>query len=162
MKKLIITVFVLLAVGCMQAPQTELAGLKAAQDALRSAFADKDPAAIAAINANDGAWMAPNSETISGRAAIEVYVSEVFENGIGIILEDTEVYAHGDVGYRVGTFTNTDPGGEIINVGKYVEIWRLVDGDWQASHVIWNSNLPLATSEPEPEPEDEVESTDEA
>ena len=162
MKKLMITAFVLLVGGCMQAPQTDLAGLKAAQDVLHSALANRDPAAIAAINAIDGAWMAPNSETIGGRAAIEGYLSEVFEIGIGINLEDTEVYAHGDVGYIVGTFTNTDPSGVTIDVGKYVEIWRLVDGDWQVSHVIWNSNVPLATPEPEPKPEDDAESTDEA
>ena len=67
MKKLMTLVFVLLAVGCMQAPQTDLEGLKAMQDDVQSAFDAKDPAAIAAIIAEDGAVMPPNSESANGQ-----------------------------------------------------------------------------------------------
>jgi len=158
MKKLMTLVFVLLAVGCMQAPQTDLEGLKAMQDDVQSAFDAKDPAAIAAIIAEDGAVMPPNSETVGGRAAIEAYWTELLASGIGVNLEDTEVYAHGDVGYRVGTYTNIDPGGATVDEGKYVEIWRQVDGDWQTSHVIWNSNLPLAEASMDPLPEASMDS----
>ncbi len=49
MKKLLILVFVLLMAGCMQAPQTDLEGLKAMRDVWQSAFDAKDPAALAAI-----------------------------------------------------------------------------------------------------------------
>ena len=158
MKKLMTLVFVLLAVGCMQAPQTDLEGLKAMQDVVQSAFDAKDPAAIAASTAEDGAWMPPNSEAISGRAAIEAYLTETLASGIGVNLKETEVYAYGDVGYRVGTYTNIDPGGATVDEGKYVEIWRQVDGDWQTSHVIWNSNLPLAEASMDPLPEASMDS----
>ncbi len=158
MKKLMTPVFVLLAVGCMQAPQTDLEGLKAMQDDVQSAFDAKDPAAIAATVAEHGALMPPNSETIGGRAAIEAYWTEPLASGIGVNLEDTEVYAHGDVGYRVGTYTNIDPGGATVDEGKYVEIWRQVDGDWQISHVILNSNLPLAEASMDPLPEASMDS----
>ncbi len=49
MKKLMILVFVLLMAGCMQAPQTDLEGLKGMGDVWQSAFDAKDPAALAAI-----------------------------------------------------------------------------------------------------------------
>ena len=160
MKKLMILGFVLLATGCMQAPQTDLEGLKGMRDVWQSAFDARDPAAIAAIYTEDAAVLGPSSETISGRAAIETFWGESFAAGISGEGKDNEVYAHGDVGYTVGTFTATDADGATIDEGKYVEIWRHADGKWQMHRAIWNSNLPLPA--PEPEPEDEAEVTDEA
>ncbi len=165
MKKLMTLVFVLFAAGCMQAPQTDLEGLKAMQDVWQSAFDARDAAALAAIYAEDGELMPPNSNTVIGRAAIEANLTDSLASGISIGLKDTEVYAHGDVGYKVGTYTVSDAGGATIDEGKYVEVWRQVDGKWQLHRDIWNSNLPLAApepeAEPEPEPEDEAEAVDE-
>ncbi len=53
MKTLMILVFVLLMAGWMQAPQTDLEGLKAMIDVSQSAFDARDPAAIAATSAVD-------------------------------------------------------------------------------------------------------------
>jgi uncharacterized protein (TIGR02246 family) len=159
MKKLMTLVFVLLATGCMQAPQTDLEGLKAMQDVWQSALDARDAAALAATYAEDGALMPPNSETVIGRAAIEANLTDSLASSISFGLKDTEVYAHGDVGYKVGTYTVSDAGGATIDEGKYVEVWRHVDGKWQLHRDIWNSNLPPAA--PEPEPEDEAEAVDE-
>ena len=139
--------FVLLMAGCMQVPQTDLEGLKGMRDVWQSAFDAKDPAELAAIYAEDGALLPPNSDMMSGRAAIEAYWTEFQAGGIGAEIKDTEVYAHSDVGYSVGTFTATDAGGATIDEGKYVVIWRNVDGKWQIHRDIWNSSLPLAEPE---------------
>ncbi len=157
MKKLMTLVFVLLAAGCMQAPQTDLEGLKAMRDVWQSAFDARDSAALAAIYAEDGALLPPNSESVIGRAAIEAFWGDFQASGIGAEINDTEVYAHGDDGYTVGAYTVTDADGAIIDEGKYVAIWRHVDGQWHMHRDIWNSNLPLAAQEPEPEPEPEPE-----
>ncbi|MEE8308537.1 MAG: nuclear transport factor 2 family protein, partial [Gammaproteobacteria bacterium] len=119
MKKLMTLVFVLLMAGCMQAPQTDLEGLKAMIDVSQAAFDARDPAAIAAIYAEDGAVMSPNSETVTGRAAIEAFSADLLVSVINPEAKATEVYAHGDVGYEVGTYAGTDPGGA-IDEGKYV------------------------------------------
>jgi len=149
MKKLMILVTVLLMAGCMQAPQTDLEGLKAMIDVSQSAFDARDPAAIAAIYAEDGAVMSPNSETVTGRAAIEDYWREVLASDIDLgVAKATDVYAHGDDGYEVGTYAVTDSSGA-IDEGKYVRIWRQGDGKWQLQHVIWNSDLPLSALESE-------------
>ena len=163
MKKLMTLVFVLLAAGCMQAPQTDLEGLKAMQDVWQSAFDARDSAALAALYAEDGSLLPPNSEVIVGRAAIEAFWEDFLATGTGVEIKDTEVYAHGDDGYTVGVYTVTDAGGATIDEGKYVVIYRNVDGKWQLHRDIWNSNLPLAAPEPEPEPEpeDEAEVADE-
>jgi uncharacterized protein (TIGR02246 family) len=135
--------FVLLVAGCMQVPQTDLEGLKAMENVWQSAYDAKDPAGLAAIYAEDGALLPPNSDTISGRAAIEAYWAEFQASGIGAEITDTEVYAYSDLGYTVGTFIATDAGGATIDEGKYVVIWRNADGKWQMHRDIWNSSLPL-------------------
>ncbi len=157
MKKFMTLVFVLLAASCMQAPQTDLEGLQAMQDVWQSAFDARDSAALAAIYAEDGALLPPNSESVIGRAAIEAFWADFQASGIGAEINDTEVYAYGDDGYTVGAYTVTDADGATIDEGKYVVIWRHVDDQWQLHRDIWNSNLPLAAQEPEPEPEPESE-----
>ena len=104
-------VVVLLAIGCTQAPQTDQEGLKAMRDVWQSAFDNRDSATLAAIYAEDGALMPPNSDTLIGRAAIEAFWADFQASGIGGEIKDTEVYAHGDDGYTVGAYTVTDAGG---------------------------------------------------
>ncbi len=159
MKKLITLVFALLMTGCTQAPQTDLEGLKAMGNVWQSALDAKDPAALAAIYAEDGALLRPHSETMSGRAAIEAFWTESVARGNRGVVKEAEVYAQGDLGYTVGTYTVTDAGGATIDEGKYALIWRDVAGQWQIHRAIVSRKLPLAA--PEPEPEDEAEVADE-
>jgi ketosteroid isomerase-like protein len=159
-------VVVLLAIGCTQAPQTDLEGLKAMRDVWQSAYDAKDAAAIAVIYAENGAVMPPNSESVSGRAAIGDFFAGFYATGLGVEIQDAEAYAHGDVGYKVGTYIISDADGATVDEGKYVEIWRHIDGTWQMHRDIFNSSLPLpapeSESEPSPDPEDEAETADEA
>jgi len=156
MKKSMNLAFILLMAGCMQAPQSDLEGLKATIDASQSAFEARDPAAIAAIYAEDGAVMSPNSETVTGQAAIEDFWREVLASGIDLgVAKTTNLYAHGDVGYEVGTYAVTDADGA-IDEGKYVRIWRHGDSKWQLQHVTWNSNLPLSAPQSEAESDQET------
>ena len=34
------------------------------------------------------------------------------------------------------------PDGELADRGKFIEIWRLVDGEWKITNDIFNSDLP--------------------
>ena len=134
--------FVLLMAGCMPVPQTDLEGLKGMEDVWQSALDAKDPGAMAAVYAEDSVLLPPNSEAISGRAAIQAFWTEALVSGINGVAKDTEVYAHSDLGYTVGTYTATEAGGTTIDEGKYVIIWRNVDGKWKIHWDIWNSSLP--------------------
>jgi len=145
-KKLMILFCGLVMAGCMQqeAPQTDLEGLKAMHDVWQSAYNANDPAALAAIYEEDGALMPPNGTPVTGRAAIEAFWGDFIASGGGVRITDAEAYAHGDVGYKIGTYSITDSGGASVDEGKYVEVWRHADGRWQMHRDIWNSSLPLA------------------
>lgn len=143
MKKIMIMLFALSMTACMQEPQTDMQGLQAMGDRWQSAFDSKDASALAAMYSEDGAVLPPNNETVSGRAAIQAFVTDVHASGISFEIKDTEVFARGDVGYKVGTYTTTDAGGTILDEGKYVEIWRQIDDQWQLHRDIFNSNRPV-------------------
>ena len=164
MKNLAMVLFAMMVVGCSDAPETDVDALETDLDGLRAMEAEwqagfdaRDATAIAAVYADDGAVLPPNGTTVRGRAAIERFWVEFMSGGIGGGINDTEVYASGDLGYKVGAYVITDPGGTTIDVGKYVELWRRVDGKWQMTHDIFNSNMSLPAPPPPPEPDDEAE-----
>ena len=55
------------------------------------------------------------------------------------------VAAAGDMGHHVGTYEIT-AGGEVVDRGKFTEIWRRQDGEWKMAADIWNSDMPAAFS----------------
>jgi ketosteroid isomerase-like protein len=65
--------------------------------------------------------------------------------GMGIkeaTLDTVEVEAHGDAAYEVGRYTLKGDGGQLLDQGKYVVIWKRVGGQWRLHRDIWNSSLP--------------------
>lgn len=160
MKKLTILLCALVAIGCSDARETDLAGLKAMEGEWQAGFDARDAAAIAAVYADNSAVLPPNGTAVRGRAAVEAFWAEFMSSGIGGEINDTEVYASGDLGYKVGSYVITDPGGTTIDVGKYIEVWRHVNGKWQMTHDIFNSDMPMPAPPPPPEPDDEAEVID--
>lgn len=147
MKNLITIVAVLLCAGCTQAPQADTEGLRAMRDAWQSAFESGDAEALAALYTADGAVLPPNGETVTGRPAIAAYWNDFSAAGLGGVIEDTEADAQGDLGYKGGAYTITDANGNTVDEGKYIEVWRRVNGKWQLHRDIFNSNLPAAVAE---------------
>jgi len=146
MSKLTTLVFVTLLTACAEAPQpqTDLDGLKAMRDVVQARLDTRDPAAIATLYAESGSILPPNGDAVKGHAAIEAFWVEFLSSGISIKVTDTNVNAGGDVGYKAGTYTIASAYGELIDEGKYVEVWHYMDGRWQMMYDMFSSNRPLA------------------
>jgi len=159
MKKLTALLFVTLLAACAEAPQpqTDLDGLKAMGDTVQARLDTRDPALITTLYAEHGSVLAPNADIVKGHAAIEAFWVEFLSSGIGVNVDDTSVYASGDVGYKAGSYTITSPYGELLDEGKYVEVWHHMDGKWQMMYDIFNSNRPV----PAPGRDDEAQVMDE-
>lgn len=144
MKTLVTILATLVATGCMQAPPADVEGLKAMRDEWQSAFETGDTNAMAALYTADGAVLPPNADTVNGRPAIAAFWKDFSESGLSGVVEDDDAYAQGDLGYKQGRYTMTDTDGNVVDEGKYIEIWRQVDGEWQLHRDIFNSNRPAA------------------
>lgn len=156
MKNVLALLAVVLMAACMQDRQTDLEGLEAMRDVWRSTVDAKDAAAIAATYAEDGEILPSNGRSITGRTAIESYLADALASGIHIEATDTDVYAEGDVGYKVGTYIVTNGVGATVDKGKFVEIWRYANEQWLMQHDIMSSDLPLITQESTPSEQSEV------
>jgi uncharacterized protein (TIGR02246 family) len=146
MKTLVTILAMLVVAGCMQAPQTDVEGLKAMRDEWQSAFETGDTNAMADLYTADGAVLPPNADPVSGRPAIAAFWKDFSESGLSGVVEDDDAYAQGDLGYKQGQYTMTDADGNIVDQGKYIEIWRQVEGEWQLHRDIFNSNRPAAAA----------------
>ena len=145
MKRLLtmLAIVVLAACGEGQQIETDLGGLRDMGDTLQVQFNIRDTAAIAAIYAPNGSLMPPNMEAVTGREAIETFWVEFLASGNILGIKATQVRASGDLGYRVGTYTIASPHNELVDRGKYIEVWHHTDGGWQLTYDIFNSDRPL-------------------
>jgi len=107
----------------------------------------KDSAAIAQMYTEDGAFMPPNAPIGKGREAIQQNW-EGLMNTPGFALtfapEQIIVSSSGDMALDRGTFrlAVAPNGTEQVDTGKYVVVWRKIDGEWKAAADIINSDLP--------------------
>ncbi len=142
MKKLLTLLSITVLAACGEGPQieTDLAGLRDMGDALKVQLNIRDTAAIAAIYAPNGSIMPPNIETVTGREALEAFLVEFLSTGNIVSINANQVRANGNIGYRVGTYTIASPHNELIDKGKYVEVWHHMDDGWRLMYDIFNSD----------------------
>ena len=117
-------------------------GIEAANAA---AYARRDAGAVAAMYTERGQLFPPNEKIVEGRAAIERYWKASMNSGIKAIeLKTTEVEALGESAVEVGSYTVYGKDGAAIDRGKYLVLWRRVDGAWKLHRDCWNSDGPAS------------------
>ncbi len=108
----------------------------------------KDSAAIAGFYAPDGRFMVPNAPAAEGRAAVAALWEHLLAlPGAALTFGPTsiEAAASGDLAYEIGTYAlGFDRAGaaRVEDRGKYVVVWKRLDGTWKVAADILNSDLP--------------------
>jgi ketosteroid isomerase-like protein len=94
--------------------------------------------------ADDVTVMPPGERPLSGREEIYAAWSEgAGDDGLEWEPQGGSVSQAGDLGWTWGiwVFTTRDAEGQgELSYGKYVFIWKKVDGDWKIVANIWNDN----------------------
>ena len=115
----------------------------AAQEQFMTAFGNSDDAALAALYTEDAQLMPSNSDFVSGNEAVQAFWKSVFDMGItNATLETLEVEGMGDTAYEVGKYTLFTEGEQVADSGKYIVIWKMMDGQWKLHRDIWNTSMP--------------------
>jgi len=112
-----------------------------------AAVAAKDVATITGIYAADGMFMAPNAPPAQGHESIaQAWTGLLGLPGISLTFEPTriEVSESADLAADVGAYSLAFDGekGRVEDEGKYVVVWKKVNGAWKVAADIFNSNLP--------------------
>jgi uncharacterized protein (TIGR02246 family) len=139
----------LLVAGLMAASPAWADDAKHRIDALNAkwvaAFAAKDIAAIETMMAPDALLLSPGAPAVKGAKAIaETWKgwSELANVEVTFGAERVEASASGDMAYDYGTYTFAFDGdkGRVIEKGKYIVVWKKIDGAWKVAADIYNDN----------------------
>ncbi len=112
-----------------------------------AAFKQRDFAMIEALYASDGLLLPSNSPPIEGpKAIVEVWKSWAELPNVEVVfgVNRIEASSSGDMAYDYGWYTfafDTDDG-RFEDEGKYIVVWKRVDGAWKIAADILNTNLP--------------------
>ncbi len=110
---------------------------------LSRAVQDGDAAAAAALYTEDGKFLAPNADFFSGRDAIQGFFQGAIDGGIkGLNLATLELEIQGDSAHEVGTYELVADGGVVADNGKFIVIWKRVDGSWRLHRDMINTSRP--------------------
>ncbi len=112
-----------------------------------AAVARKDVKAIANIYTMDGVFLPQNGPMTVGREAIgKAWTGLLKLPGVSLTFKPTriDVSNAGDMAADIGTYELSFDGkqGRVQDQGKYVVVWKKVDGEWKALADIFNTNLP--------------------
>ena len=106
-------------------------------------FGKGDAAAIAELYTEGGQFIPPNSDFVTGKAAIQTTFQGLMDQGIkSLKLETIEIEDYGDTASEVGRYTLKDANGKVLDHGKLVVIWKQEGGQWKLHRDIINSSQP--------------------
>lgn len=126
----------------------EAAAVKARNQALVAAEAAFDVAAMMEFYAEDAVLQAPAAAQIQGKAGIRDVMSQLFG---GTVFKDfsaqsshIEVSAAGDLAWDIGVNRMVFPGdtGDLLDIGKYLFVWKKIDGQWYVAAGSFTSDAP--------------------
>lgn len=98
-------------------------------------FNQGDAATVALFYTENGMILPPNSGFVTGREAIKAFWQSLMDMGIkSMQLCTGEVESCGDIAYEVGKY--------VLDVGKYIVIWKRVNSGWELHRDIFNTSMP--------------------
>jgi ketosteroid isomerase-like protein len=98
--------------------------------------------------ADDAVVQPPGGPQIRGRAAIGDLYRHFFEGGALREFSSTSSYIEvargGDIGYEFGTsrVILSGPEGDLLDAGKYLAVWKKVNGTWMVAALSFTSDTP--------------------
>ena len=152
---LVLTLAVSFMVSCEKAAKDTTAedsrAIEAASEQFTNAYNQGDAAAVAALYTEEAKRLPPNNPMMIGRENIQAIYEASFDAGVSNLrLTVIDFNVNGDMAHEVGKYSDTtqpDEGEAISESGKYVRIWKRVNGTWKVDVLIFNSSVPLPVAE---------------
>ena len=117
----------------------------AADQTFMTTFSRGDAAGLAALYTENGQFLPPNSDFVTGKQAIQATFQAFMDMGIKAIkLETIEVEGYGDTASEVGRYTLESEDGQVLDQGKFIVIWKQEAGQWKLHRDIINSSMPAS------------------
>jgi uncharacterized protein (TIGR02246 family) len=118
------------------------AEIRRANDQFEQIFAQGDSIGMASLYTTEGMLLPTGSDMVKGREAIRSFWQMVMDMGVkGAKLETVEVDQQGETAIELGQYLLSGEGGQRIDQGKYIVVWKMIDGQWKLHKDIWNTSL---------------------
>ncbi|MCJ0766191.1 YybH family protein [Variovorax terrae] len=122
--------------------------IKARYKAWMEAIRNKDLDTVMDMYADDATYMPPGRKPIVGKAAVRQNWAAYLQRDsfVANYTPTIQVSQSGDMAFDIGHYeiSMKKDGQPVTFVGKYVVVWRLIDGQWKAVVDIDNDNGPSA------------------
>lgn len=83
---------------------------------------------------------------MTGLRAMHDFTVEYLKAGLTEFREETtDFYGNADFVVDAGTYVVTDGPEHVTERGKYLNVWKKVNGTWKIQSNIWNSDAPVPT-----------------
>lgn len=134
-----------------EAPAFDLAATRTlitAQNArFTQAHVSRDSVTIDSMFTPDARSIPPGADAAIGLPAIHALTMEYLKAGIAEFREETvDFYGTSDYMIDQGTYVMTYGQPPVTERGKYLNVWKHVDGGWKIQTNIWNTNAPAPTA----------------
>ncbi len=118
--------------------------IEAANQAFGAAYAKGDAAAIAKLYTPNATIFPPGSDMVEGRDGIRKVWAGAMQSGLKFTaLITVSVEQYGNAAREIGRFTADAPTPDKQTKkleGKYVVVWKRINGKWMLDSDIWNLN----------------------
>ncbi len=118
--------------------------IEAANQKFGAAYDVGDAAAIARLYTEHATVFPPGSDMVSGREGIQKVWAGAMQSGLKFTgLQTVSVEQYGNAAREIGRFTAEAPNPQKQMTkleGKYVVVWKRVNGTWMLDSDIWNLN----------------------
>ena len=113
----------------------------AVADQWNASWSAGDAQAIANNYADDATLYPPGAEQVTGKVAITDFWAGALAFSTNGGIESTRAENDGAIGYETGTYVIEDSTGAHVDHGKFLVVWKYVNGEWKMQHDMWNSDM---------------------
>jgi uncharacterized protein (TIGR02246 family) len=115
--------------------------IAAANKSFMAMFGAGDAAGMAKAYTANGMLLPPQSDFVTGSAAIQAFWQGAMDMGLkDVKLATAELEVLGDTAIEVGKYTLSLVNGQVADAGKYVVIWKNDGGSWKLHRDMWNTS----------------------
>lgn len=108
-----------------------------------TAVSNSDSVSMVNLYAPDAKWMNPNAPSVIGKEALASELSKLLNAGIGSAkLNTTDVWGDENYVTEEGTYVLNAKDGSQMDIGKYLVLWKRVDGKLMFFRDMFSSDLP--------------------
>lgn len=144
MKSMLLAIPLLMVLGVAAHARDLKSEIDAANQRFGEAFSRGDAAAVARLYTPHATILPPGSDMVTGRDGIQKVWAGVIQSGLKFgALQTVSVEQYGNAAREIGRFSAEVPNAQkqMTKVeGKYVVIWKRVNGAWLLDTDIWNLN----------------------